>query len=172
MHASNNELSLYSRVLELKAVSEFVYTSPFSFLQKIPRGPFCKQRGNCSMFPKKAHYIVELPQHLSVIGPYDLSCSVKWAQFPLRITVLITPSGSACVGADAHHDVMPEVTLKSWQLMNWLTHITISPAPYIPLWQTWDRKAKSLQEEQCFCQKLATYNWINSFIREKPGEGR
>ena len=48
-----------------------------------------------------------------------------------RITVLIIPSGSACVGADAHHAFVPKVTLKS--VTHELGHpLQLSPKLLIP----------------------------------------
>lgn len=113
----------------------------FLCLQKIPQGPFCKRHGNCSGFPRKAPCIVELPQHLSVAGPCDLSCSVKWAQSLLprhspNYSFWKCLCGSRCT---------PRLQAQGnfQERYSWIGSppVTISPAPCTPLWQTWERKA-------------------------------
>lgn len=133
----------------------------FLCLQEISGSPFCRWHSDC----RNAPCILELPQCSWLMDLWPVLLTGLSPFTPLsQFTVLIT-RGGACV-----------VHTVSWVPPSRVTDdlarpLTISPAPYSPLWQSWERKAKSWQEEQCFSQKLVTHNWISSFISETPGEG-
>lgn len=71
MRACNNDLSLYSQVLKLSALSEFIYASYFFFSLPLEntKDHFCEEYGNCRVGSPGRHLLPLNPVTRPVLLP-------------------------------------------------------------------------------------------------------